>query len=165
MFGKPVETPRNLSSMFDPNFKLEAVGKPWDENTKWYKAGGLWTPLVKKIVDKIEKITGRNFLYAQLNHYQDDKDYIGYHTDSEVQDNGLVVSLSIGATRRFVFRDKTKKTGQPDYEIYLPDGSLIIIDQDAIKNKYKHALTKVRKADNYSDARGNGRINITFRTS
>jgi len=163
MYGKDVPTPRLLSSMMDPKFKVDSVGSIWKPDTEWVKAGKDWTPLMLKLKNKIEKKIGKPISYAQLNQYRTGNDYIGYHTDSEVQKGDLVASISLGSTRRFVLRDKSKKSGPPEYEFLLTDGSLLIFDCDAAKTFWKHSLPKVRKMDGYTDPQNKGRINVTFR--
>ena len=163
MYGKEVLTPRKLSSMMDNNFKAQMVGKVWNENTAWVKAGKEWTDPVEKIRKRIEDQITQKISYAQLNHYKTCNDYIGWHTDSETADGDLIASISLGATRRFLLREKHKKNGPEDYEFTLKNGSLFIFDSDAAKKYYKHCLPKMRKKDNYTDQSGNGRINITFR--
>lgn len=193
MFGKPVDTPRLLSSMFDPDLitrdkknvlhltrKLQ-TGKVWKETSKWFQSGSPWTPLMKELKEDLETFLNSEsqagvldydkdikFPYAQLNYYPTGNHYIGYHTDSEVTSDGLVASISLGATRRFVLRDVKAKTGEPEYEVWLDHGSLIVMDCGSIKTYYKHSLPVMRKKDYvhlshdtlYQDK---GRVNITFR--
>lgn len=164
MFGKKVLTPRLLSSMMDPEFKIKMTGTVWNENTEWVKVGKNWTPLMLILKKNIENEIGKKIVYAQLNHYRTGNDYIGYHTDSEISENDIVASISLGVERRFIFRDRKQKTGEPQYEFWLGNGSLLIFNCDAGKKYWKHSLPKVRKVDNYNDIDGYGRINITFRT-
>ena len=97
-----------------------------------------------------------NFLrYAQLNYYRDGNDYIGWHTDKEMKKNDIIVSISLGTTRRFQFmkiKDKNIK-----HELSLEPGSLLIFDTIVGKNEWKHRIPKEAKVKD-------GRINITFRT-
>lgn len=195
MFGKPVPTPRLLTSMFDPNLiqrdetgtlhltrKLK-VGKVWRETSEWFQAGKAWTPLMATVKLEIEtfireqveagiiNFTGReiSFSYAQLNYYRDGNDYIGYHTDSEMTPDGLIASLSLGTVRRFVLREKDLKSGQPQYDLWLQHGSLVILDCGSAKSFYKHSLPKMRRQDyayvekHNLDNTYTSRINVTFR--
>lgn len=181
MFGKAVPTPRLLSSMFDPDIitrdeagvlhltKKLKTGKVWRETSSWFQAGGPWTPLIQEFKQDLETFLteehGREikFPYAQLNYYKSGDNYIGYHTDSEVAEDGLIASISLGASRRFVLRDKDKDAGQPNYEFFLEHGSLLVMDCGSGKTYYKHSLPKIRKKDGYVDEKGMGRVNITFR--
>lgn len=149
MFGKPIKTPRLLYAMRDEDFDIKSVYKVTDSIP--------WTADMLKLKELIEKKTGRKYSYAQLNYYRNGDDYIGYHTDSEVQEGDVIASISLGATRKFSFRSIDYKTDSSDiYEIDLEAGSLIIMDENSAKNKWKHMLPKMK---NLKDVR----INITFR--
>ena len=169
MFGKPVDSPRLLSSMFDEKCPLPSVKKGkkpyWKQDSEWVKAGKReWTPLMKYVKKHIEKSFGVKIWYAQMNHYRTGDDHIGFHTDKEISESDIVFSLSLGNRRRFGFRDKDMKSGDFEKEIYLSNGSLIMFDCDAGKNNYKHALPQVRKKDLQDTSHSFGRINVTFRT-
>lgn len=145
MYGKEINTPRLLYAMRDKN----------EDITKSYNVTGSmeWTSSMKEVRKKVEKVTKYKFKYAQLNYYRTGDDYIGYHTDKEVAPSDIIASISLGAKRRFTFRnieDTTKKI-----TIELEHGSLLIMDEDAAKNKWKHALPKMKNVKE--------RINITFR--
>lgn len=149
MFGKPVKTPRMLWCMKDNDLDISKV----------YKVTGSmpWTKQMLKLKKMVEKKTGKKIGYAQLNFYRDGDDYIGYHTDSEIQDGDIIASVSLGETRKFTFRSiDYKKDKLPIYEIDLEPGSLIIMDERAGKKNWKHCLPKMPKVES-------GRINITFR--
>ena len=163
MFGKPVKTPRVLTSMMDKKFKTRMTGTVWNENTEWVKVASDWTPLMNQLKTKLENHTGRKFQYCQMNHYRTSEDYIGWHSDSENQPDDVIASISLGASRRFLLRDRKLKKGPAEYEYLLENGSLLVFDNDVSNKKYKHTIPKVRKCDNYSDPDKLGRINITFR--
>ncbi len=61
-------------------------------------------PNLNKIKNIIENITRKKFKYAVLNYYRDGLDYIGFHSDREVNKNEIVASLSIGDSRKFVLK-------------------------------------------------------------
>ena len=162
MFGRPVKTPRLLTSIMDNDFKVKMTGSVWNQNSEWIKASSEWSDIMLDLRNKIEKITGRKFMYCQLNHYEKKEDYIGWHSDSENNKGNIICSITLGANRRFLLREKGKKSGF-DYEYILENGSLFIFDNDAANAKYKHCIAKVRKCDKYNDIYNKGRINITFR--
>lgn len=150
MFGKPIKTPRLLYCMRDADFNVKDV---------YTITGSMpWTKSMLKLKKLIEEKTGKIYQYAQLNYYRNGDDYIGYHTDSEVQEDDVIASVSLGAARKFSFRDinyknsKIKKT----YEMTLNKRSLIIMDENSAKKHWKHSLPKMK---NVNDVR----INITFR--
>jgi alkylated DNA repair dioxygenase AlkB len=149
MFGKPIKTPRLLYAMRDLDYDVDSSYSVTDSM--------VWTPLVEKLRDKVREYTGLNMMYAQLNYYRDGSDYIGYHADKEVAKGDIIVSISLGATRRFVLRrkDYKKSENRIKYEFNLEGGSLLIMNEGAAKTYWKHALPKMK---------GVGpRINITFR--
>lgn len=148
MFGKPIKTPRLLYAMRDTNYNVEGSYTVTDSME--------WTPLAEKLRDKIKYYTKKYMSYAQLNYYRDGNDYIGYHTDKEVSSGDIIASISLGATRRFILRNKDSKKGnKTKYEFNLENGSLLIMNEHAAKTYWKHSLPKMKNV--------NSRINITFR--
>ena len=117
----------------------------------------IWTSFMKKLKNKVENKT-KKIRYVQLNYYRNGDDYIRFHTDSEIKDGDIIASISLGATRKFVFRHKKYKTNKniKKYTFNLENGSLIIMDENAGKKFWKHSLPKMKDAG--------PRINITFRS-
>jgi alkylated DNA repair dioxygenase AlkB len=62
-----------------------------------------WIPVVKVICDAINKCYGTHFNSCLLNQYVDGRHNVGWHSDDEkhLGDNGAVVTLSLGANRKF----------------------------------------------------------------
>lgn len=145
MFGKPVKTPRLLYAMRDKDIDI----------TKSYSVTESmeWTKLMDKIRKRVEKQTGKHISYAQLNYYRNGDDYIGFHTDSEVQSGDIIASISLGASRKFTFRNKENVKNK--ITVILEPNSLIIMDENSAKIKWKHSLPKMKDVGE--------RINITFR--
>jgi alkylated DNA repair dioxygenase AlkB len=110
-------------------------------------------PLLQNLREQMEKITDTNFTYGVLNYYRDGNDYISYHADRETDSNQIVVSVSLGATRQFIFKHKYRKNLK--HKFMLRDSDVLIINEAAIKTKYKHSVPKMKKVG--------PRINITFR--
>ncbi len=149
IFGKSVKTPRLLYAMRDKDVDITGSYKVTDSME--------WLPEIETIKKKVEKVTGKKISYAQLNYYRDGDDHIGYHCDSEVQDGDIIASLSLGAARKFVLRHKDYQT-RKDIEkktFTLENGSLLIMNDNAAKHKYKHTLPKMKDVG--------PRINVTFR--
>jgi alkylated DNA repair dioxygenase AlkB len=164
MYGNVVKSPRLLSSMFDSDdLDLYKNGHPnWGENLDWINNGTKgWTPLMKHIKESIESTFKVKISYAQMNHYRNENDHIGWHSDNEMGVGDQVFSISLGATRRFSFREKSLTSGSSEVDLMLSNGDM---DYENGKDKYKHCIQKVLKRDNYVDPTGFGRINITFRT-
>ena len=118
MFGKPIKTPRLLFAMRDKNVDI----------TKSYSVTKSmeWTPALNNIKKQVEKYIGKHIQYAQLNYYRDGADYIGYHTDSEVQPGDIIASISLGETRKFYFRNKNDTKNRID--LMLENNSLLQIN-------------------------------------
>lgn len=150
MFGKPVKTPRLLWAMRNETFDV-----PSSYNVT---GNSIYSELVNKLKEKVEKRTKHIMNYAQLNYYRNGQDYIGWHSDSEVEKGDLIASISLGAERKFSLRHKDYKTNKdiPKYNFKLGNGSLLIMDYNTANKYWKHCLPKMK---NVSE----GRINITFR--
>lgn len=89
-----------------------------------------------------------------LNYYPSGTDGMGYHADDEKELGAqpVIASLSLGATRKFVF--KHKKT-QDKVELHLESGQLVVMHGDTQKF-WKHTITKTKTV-------ATGRISLTFR--
>jgi alkylated DNA repair dioxygenase AlkB len=118
-----------------------------------------------------------------MNFYEDGSDYIGPHSDDEKQlfkgknDRVSILSISIGAERKFVLHPKkkkkkttTKKKNEKKSkeienerfkkEFVLTNGSVILMDGKC-QSTHKHSIPKIQ---NKKDAKKVGkRVNITFR--
>ena len=145
MFGRDVKTQRLLYAMKNKDADISESYSVTESMT--------WTRSIKKIKTEVEKQTGKSISYAQLNYYRDGNDYIGFHTDSEVQTGDIVASISLGAHRNFVFRNI--KDMDKRHKMVLENSSLLIMDENSAKNCWKHSLPKMKNAKE--------RINITFR--
>ena len=145
MYGKEVKTPRLLWAMRDEEFDIKKSYKITESS--------IWSDKIRKLKTKVEKIINKKIKYAQINYYRDGNDYIGWHTDSEVVEGDLIASVSLGATRKFQFRNISDDT---KHQVLLTDGSLIVFDYSAAKKDWKHRIPKEPKIEE-------GRINITFR--
>ena len=150
MFGKPVKTPRLLWAMRNESFNV-----PSSYNIT---GNSIYSELVDKLKKKVEKKTKHELNYAQLNYYRNGQDYIGWHSDSEVEKGDLIASISLGAERKFSLRHKDYKTNKdiPKYNFKLGNGSLLIMDYNTANKYWKHCLPKMKNVNE-------GRINITFR--
>ena len=118
-----------------------------------------WTDTVFHVKHHIEQKLldlgiDANFNSCLLNYYPSGEDGMGYHADDERElgKQPVIASLSLGATRKFVF--KHKKT-QDKVELYLESGQLIVMHGET-QNFWKHSITKTKKVTT-------GRISLTFR--
>lgn len=145
MYGKNVATPRLLWAMHDSDGKVH-------DNYKVTKASE-WTNEIKVLKEKIENKLNAKITYAQLNCYRDGKDYIGYHSDKEVEKGDSIYSISLGSQRKFILMDKKTEN---KYEMELKPGSLLVMNYEASNSEFKHTVPKQVK-------QSGKRYNITFR--
>ena len=115
-----------------------------------------WTPTLRKIKDDIGVATGHQFNSVLLNLYRDQNDSMGWHSDDEPElgRNPVIASLSLGATRRFKLKHKTRSE-QKVISIALAHGSLLLM-AGSTQHNWLHGIAKQsRKIE--------PRINLTFR--
>lgn len=148
IFGKEVDLPR-LTAWYG------------DEN-KFYKYSGItmnpepWTPTLFSIKQKIEEVVEVEFNSVLLNHYRHGKDYVSWHSDNETElgQNPIIASVSLGETRRFQLRHKSEKY-LDKVEINLTNGCLLLM-KGATQHFWQHQIPKTSK-------QLKERINLTFR--
>ena len=148
MYGKEVKTPRLLWAMRDKDFDIKK-SYSITESSIWNEDMIILKTKVESIINSKKK-----FKYAQINYYRDGKDYIGWHSDSEVMEGGFIASVSLGTSRKFQFMNIENNSIKK--ELMLDNGSLLVMDQNSAKLNWKHRLPKETKIND-------GRINITFR--
>lgn len=145
MFGKLVAIPRLQNFMGDPGIRYRYSGLT-------LTASG-WHPVVKKIKELAEAASNTEFNAVLINLYRDGQDSMGWHKDDEPElgPEPTIVSVSLGATRRFLLRaaDKTQ------HELLLNSGSLLVMGPELQKH-WQHSIPKTRKQIG-------PRINLTFR--
>lgn len=113
----------------------------------------LWDGPMKKLREKIETLTGKDFELAMCLYYPDGNYFAPYHFDQQTSGKDtLIPSISLGEVREFAF--KHNDTGET-YSMDLADGSLLLMGEHC-QDCYHHSLLKDPK---YTK----GRINITFR--
>ena len=108
-------------------------------------------PVRQRLADELQCA----FNSVLANRYREGRDYMGWHSDNEsaLGPRPLIASLSLGATRRFVLKNREERSRK--LELELPHGSLLVMGGDTQRN-YRHALPRT--------ARPVGeRINLTFR--
>ena len=151
LFGKTHVTTRQIVWMGDSDIDYQ-----YSSHTRQAIP---WTDTVFHVKQHVEQqllILGIdvNFNSCLLNYYPSGEDGMGYHADDEKElgEQSIIASLSLGATRKFVF--KHKKT-QDKVELYLESGQLIVMHGDT-QSFWKHSITKTKKVTT-------GRISLTFR--
>ncbi|WP_430737854.1 alpha-ketoglutarate-dependent dioxygenase AlkB family protein [Psychrobacter sp. VH5] len=151
LFGKTHITTRQVVWMGEKELSYQYSGHtrqslPWSDTVFHVKL---------YIEQQLSRIgIDANFNSCLLNYYPTGHDGIGYHADDEKELGAqpVIASLSLGATRKFVF--KHKKT-QEKVALYLESGQLIVMHGET-QRFWKHSITKTKTV-------ADGRISLTFR--
>lgn len=115
-----------------------------------------WTDTLTKVRGVVQDLAHERFNSVLLNYYRDHRDSMGFHSDDEKElgPTPVIASVSLGATRTFVLKHKTRPELKP-VRLELPSGSLLLMKGHTQKN-WKHGIDK--------QSRPCGpRINLTFR--
>jgi alkylated DNA repair dioxygenase AlkB len=146
MFGKKIVTSRKVALYAD-----NTTTYTYSKQTKQALA---WTTELMQLKQIIETKTAQTFNMCLLNLYHHGKESMGWHSDneSELQANGSIASLSLGAERKFMFKHKESKK---IITLNLEHGSLLLM-QGSIQQHWLHQLPAMAKVEA-------PRINLTFR--
>ena len=146
MFGKLVTTRRKVAWIGDPRCTYSYSGVK--------KSPKAWTPEILFVKNQREELAQSEFNSCLLNLYHDGEDGMGWHSDNEkeLDASAPIVSLSLGAQRKFAFRHKGDKTTIP---LYLENGSALMM-RSPTQEFWQHALLKTKRVSS-------PRINLTFR--
>ena len=146
MFGKEITTKRKVAFYSDSNIEYRYSQKT--------KKGIQWIPVLLQIKSIVESYTNTHYNACLLNLYHNGDEAMGWHADNEVaiKPNSSIASLSLGADRKFSFKNKTTKE---TISQLLENGSLLEM-KGALQNPWLHCLPKTSKIKT-------PRINLTFR--
>ena len=146
--GKPVQVPRLQSWHGDSNAHYGYSGLKL--------APQAWTPALQRIRADLQERLQMPFNSVLLNWYRDGNDSMGWHSDDERElgADPQIASLSLGVSRRFELRHRTRRD-IPTLKIELGDGSLLLMGA-GVQRHYLHQIPKQRGV-------GGGRVNLTFR--
>jgi len=113
-----------------------------------------WDSTLLNVKQKIEAATQSHFNSVLINYYRDGKDSNGWHSDDEPElgKNPIIASVSLGASRDFHLRHKSKTF---KHKMALENGSLLMM-RGSTQHNWQHHIPKRANAE--------GRINLTFRT-
>lgn len=121
-----------------------------------------WTPTLEYIRDTVTKTTGQTFNFVLINRYKDGQDHMGEHRDDEkeLDPRCPIASVSLGATRDFVFKHRDSRGKQSRRQIEpvkleLAHGSLLLMNPPT--NTFWYHSLPIRKKILLP------RINLTFR--
>lgn len=148
LFGRECLTPRLCAWYGDADARYGYSGQtleplPWPD------------PLAALRV-RLESALGIAFNSVLANLYRDGADSMGWHSDDEASlgPQPVIASLSLGATRRFVLRHRSRRDLKT-LDLALQHGSVLIMAADTQRH-WRHAVPKTRQPVM-------PRINLSFR--
>lgn len=147
MFGRYVDSPRSSCWIGDAHARYRYSGTTFVPQP--------WTPALQALRIRLREQGFGEFNSVLLNRYRDGGQYMGWHSDDEPElgPEPVIVSLSLGASRRFLLR----RRGDPAHriEFLLGHGDLLVMS-GTTQRDYQHALPKMARVRQE-------RINLTFR--
>lgn len=146
IFGKKITTKRKVAWYGEKPFEYTY--------SKITRSALPWTKELLELKEIIEKKTGETFNACLLNLYHNGGEGMGWHSDAEtdLEKNGAIASLSLGAERKFVFKHKRTKERRA---LTLAHGSLLVMKGNTQEN-WLHRLPPTKKIKD-------PRVNLTFR--
>ncbi|HEY6722416.1 MAG TPA: alpha-ketoglutarate-dependent dioxygenase AlkB [Polyangiaceae bacterium] len=147
LFGKQVLEPRLIAWAGEMPYRysgrtLAPATRPACLNQVWLLA---------------ETFAGVSFNHVLMNRYRTGDDSMGWHADTEPElgQNPPVLSLSLGATRRFLMKPKRHLPAEATREWRLTDGSVLFMG-GSTQHHYRHSVPRQRGV-------AGERLNLTFR--
>ena len=147
LFGQYGDSPRLSCWIGEPDAAYVYSGSRFEPHP--------WPDALRPLVRRLQSETGVAFNSVLANLYRDGRDRMGWHSDDEPELGArpTIASLSLGATRRFVF--KQRSAAPLKREVALTNGSLLLMAGDTQRH-YRHALPPSARVHA-------SRINLTFR--
>lgn len=147
LFGRQVDSPRLSCWIGDPGTAYTYSGTRFEPHP--------WPAALLALRERLQQDIGVPFNSVLANLYRDGRDSMGWHSDDERElgVEPVIASLSLGAARRFVLRNRR----DPDSKLALDlaDGSLLLM-RGQTQRHWRHALPRTAKPVGE-------RINLTFR--
>ena len=146
LFGKHIITRRKVAWYGDESYSYTY--------SKITKQARPWTPELISLKQLVEEALGKNFNSCLLNLYSGGDEGMSWHCDNEkeLEEKGIIASLSLGAERKFSFKHKLSKE---TVSLKLQHGSLLVMKGET-QNYWLHQLPKSKTVVD-------PRINLTFR--
>lgn len=146
LYGREIITRRKVAWHGDKPFQYT-----YSHNTKTALP---WTDALADLKARVEAADGNSYNCCLLNLYHSGDEGMAWHADDEkeLQPNGAIASVSLGAPRRFVFRHKAARDKA---EVLLDHGSLLVM-RGATQTHWEHSLPVMKRVKT-------PRINLTFR--
>ncbi|RMG70943.1 MAG: alpha-ketoglutarate-dependent dioxygenase AlkB [Bacteroidetes bacterium] len=147
IFGREMLQPRLIAWYGDPEARYTYSGLTWEPQP--------WRADLLALARQLKEETGHRFNSVLLNLYRHGQDSMGWHSDDEPElgPSPLIASISLGATRRFALRHRTRAEAR--LRLDLPHGSLLIMGA-GMQAYWQHALPKTQRPVG-------PRLNLTFR--
>ncbi|GGA67010.1 DNA methylase [Arenimonas soli] len=147
MFGRWVDSPRLSCWIGDPGTGYVYSGARFEPRP--------WPPALQALRARIDAAAGVAMNSVLANLYRDGRDAMGWHSDDEPElgPRPVIASLSLGGTRRFVFKHRREPARK--FERLLEHGSLLLMTGDT-QADWKHALPRTARPVP-------ARVNLTFR--
>lgn len=166
VFGRRFKLPRLQTWHADPGIVYS-----YSDNLLTTMA---WTPLLLQLKASVEHAVQQRFNAVLVNYYRDEDDYVGWHSDDEIELGAqpFIASLSLGASREFAFRRKHVHAVKG--RLQLDNGCLLLMHPE-FQQQWQHAVLPGVKPVGSSrsgsesahlietDSEASGRINLTFR--
>lgn len=149
IYGRRHKTPRMVCFYGDNNVIYRYSGLS-------HRALG-WPPELKQMRDRLHRDWGLRFNAVLCNAYRDGQDRMGWHSDNEAElgDDPTLASISLGAARRFSWREIQTSGFGPSRPMQLPGGSLLWMGR-GLQTKWQHGLPQQKSCRQL-------RVNLTFR--
>lgn len=146
LFGRTLPAPRLSCWIGDPDAAYTYSAVRFEPRP--------WTPQLAALRDRLNAAFGASFNSVLANRYRNGADGMGWHSDDEPElgPQPLIASLSLGAPRRFLLRERG---GPWRGEILLEHGSLLRM-AGASQARTQHSLPKTARPVAE-------RLNLTFR--
>lgn len=146
LFGRTLPAPRLSCWIGDPDAAYTYSAVRFEPRP--------WTPQLAALRDRLNVAFGAGFNSVLANRYRNGADGMGWHSDDEPElgPQPLIASLSLGAPRRFLLRERG---GPWRGEILLEHGSLLRM-AGASQARTQHSLPKTARPVAE-------RLNLTFR--
>ena len=147
VFGREVMQPRLIAWAGTLPYKYSGQTLPPREPTA----------VLRELQSRVESETRTTFNHILLNYYRDGRDNMGMHADNEPElgKDPTIAALSLGCTRRFLLKRKTRIKGEEPHCLKLEHGSLMVM-RGTCQHRWRHSVPKAGRL-------AEGRINVTFR--
>jgi len=154
MYGRSVAVPRHLRLYSNKPLTVRVSGNSFEATQIGEGDPGYLGRLLAGMPEL-------DYNAVVANWYSSGEDYIGWHGDKEQQidaNNAPIISVSMGAARRFQVRDEG--TRQSVFSELLGDGHCVVMGGPDFQRKFKHRVPKMTAQ---RDGLVGPRINLTVR--